>query len=60
MIIFANSDKKKHLESWQELYGKLAGNQLHSINAFDSKFFQEFIGKSESGNRNFQVLIFQL
>ncbi|CAF0855636.1 unnamed protein product, partial [Brachionus calyciflorus] len=35
-----------NLESWQENYSKLAGNEIHSIVAENSKFFQEFIGKS--------------
>jgi hypothetical protein len=34
------------LQEWQELYGKLAGNEIHSIVAEGSKFFQEFIGES--------------
>ncbi len=33
------------MEDWQELYGRLAGNELHSIVAENSKFFQELIGK---------------
>lgn len=28
------------------MYSKLAGNEIHSITAENSKFFQEFIGKS--------------
>ena len=39
------SEKASNSESWHELYGKLAGNQLHSIAAKESKFFQELIGK---------------
>jgi len=30
------------------MYFKLAGNEIHSIVAENSKFFQEFIGKSFS------------
>lgn len=49
MIIFnlsQNIENAEHLENWQELYSKLAGNEIHSITAENSKFFQEFIGKS--------------
>ena len=28
------------------MYGKLAGNEIHSIIADGSKYFQEFIGES--------------
>jgi mevalonate pyrophosphate decarboxylase len=34
------------LEEWQQIYSKLAGNEIHSITAENSKFFQEFIGKT--------------
>ena len=34
------------MSSWQEMYGKLAGNEMHSIVAEKSKFFQEYIGQS--------------
>jgi hypothetical protein len=30
---------------WQDIYSKLAGNEIHSIAAENSKFFQDFIGK---------------
>ena len=34
---------------WQETYGKLAGNEVHSIIAGTSKLFQEFVGTSFTG-----------
>lgn len=34
------------LDEWQNIYSKLAGNEIHSITAENSKFFQEFIGKT--------------
>jgi hypothetical protein len=33
-------------DKWQQMYSKLAGNEIHSITACNSKFFQEFVGKS--------------
>ena len=36
-------DKKE--EEWQEIYGKLAGNEIHAITAGESKFFSEYVGK---------------
>ena len=34
------------MPGWREMYMKLSGNEIHSIVAEKSKFFQEFIGKS--------------
>lgn len=42
----ANKENTQYIEKWQENYTKLAGNEIHSIVAENSKFFQEFIGKS--------------
>jgi mevalonate pyrophosphate decarboxylase len=33
-------------EDWQNIYSRLAGNEIHSITAENSKFFQEYIGKT--------------
>jgi hypothetical protein len=41
-----NQRSEKRNEDWQELYGKLAGNDIHSILAEQSKFFQGLIGKT--------------
>lgn len=42
----SSSKETQTFEKWQEKYSKLAGNEIHSIIAENSKFFQEFIGKS--------------
>lgn len=36
----------KENETWQDYYGRLAGNEVHSILAGNSKLFGEFVGKS--------------
>jgi hypothetical protein len=41
-----SSKSKNKPEKWQETYAKLAGNEIHSIIAQNSKFFQEFVGKN--------------
>lgn len=43
-----NREELNFKSSWQETYSKLAGNEIHSIVAEGSKFFQEFIGQSFS------------
>ena len=45
-LIRQNIENTGQLENWQEMYSKLAGNEIHSIRAEKSKIFQEFIGKS--------------
>jgi hypothetical protein len=45
-VFYYYRETQINLQEWQELYGKLAGNEIHSIVAEGSKFFQEFIGES--------------
>lgn len=37
--------KSGHLEDWQKIYGKLAGNEIHSIIIDNSRIFREYIGR---------------
>lgn len=48
MLTFSQNKDNNGIEKWQEAYFKLAGNEIHSITVENSKFFQEFIGKSFS------------
>lgn len=46
ILKFSHHKEESNLENWNDHYSKLAGNEIHSIIAENSKFFQEFIGKS--------------
>jgi potassium channel subfamily T protein 1 len=42
----AGGEGPEYGERWQEQYGRLAGNEVHSIVAGGSKIFGDFVGKS--------------